>query len=70
VRVSLGEVATRDFLRSELQRLLEDLDERAGHEPGYKPEKSKSDKGKSDKSKAERKRDAQVLPAAAEDAAT
>jgi uncharacterized membrane protein len=25
VRVSLGEVATRDFLRSELQRLLEDL---------------------------------------------
>jgi uncharacterized membrane protein len=29
VRVSLGEVATRDFLRSELQRLLEDLDERS-----------------------------------------
>jgi uncharacterized membrane protein len=29
VRVSLGEVATRDFLRGELQRLLEDLDERS-----------------------------------------
>jgi uncharacterized membrane protein len=28
VRVSLGEVATRDFLRSELQRLLEEIDER------------------------------------------
>jgi uncharacterized membrane protein len=32
VRVSLGEVATRDFLRGELQRLLEDLDERASGE--------------------------------------
>jgi uncharacterized membrane protein len=29
VRVALGEVATRDFLRGELQRLLEDLDDRA-----------------------------------------
>jgi uncharacterized membrane protein len=29
VRVSLGEVATRDFLRGELQRLLEDLEERS-----------------------------------------
>jgi len=28
VRVALGEVATRDFLRGELQRLLDDLDER------------------------------------------
>jgi uncharacterized membrane protein len=28
IRVSLGEVATRDFLRSELQRLLEDLESR------------------------------------------
>jgi uncharacterized membrane protein len=28
VRVALGEVATRDFLRSELQRLLEDIDDR------------------------------------------
>jgi uncharacterized membrane protein len=32
VRVSLGEVATRDFLRSELQRLLEDLESRSGNE--------------------------------------
>jgi uncharacterized membrane protein len=32
VRVALGEVATRDFLRGELQRLLEDLESRAPHE--------------------------------------
>jgi uncharacterized membrane protein len=32
VRVSLGEVATRDFLRGELQRLLEDLDSRSSAE--------------------------------------
>jgi uncharacterized membrane protein len=28
VRVAIGEVATRDFLRSELQRLLEEIDDR------------------------------------------
>jgi uncharacterized membrane protein len=32
VRVALGEVATRDFLRGELQRLVEELGERGGHE--------------------------------------
>jgi len=30
LRIAVGEVATRDFVRSELQRLLEDLDERDG----------------------------------------
>jgi uncharacterized membrane protein len=70
VRVSLGEVATRDFLRSELQRLLEELDDRAGHEPGQKSEKSKSDKGKSDKAKAERKHDIETPPTAVADPAT
>jgi uncharacterized membrane protein len=29
LRIALGEVATRDYVRSELQRLLEDLDESA-----------------------------------------
>jgi uncharacterized membrane protein len=29
IRVALGEVATRDFLRGELQRLLEDIDTRS-----------------------------------------
>ena len=29
LRMALGEVATRDFLRSELRSLLDDLDERA-----------------------------------------
>jgi hypothetical protein len=29
LRMSVGEVATRDFLRSELRSLLSDLDERA-----------------------------------------
>jgi uncharacterized membrane protein len=28
LRIALGDVATRDFIRGELQRLLEDLDER------------------------------------------
>ena len=28
LRIALGEVATRDFIRGELQRMLEDLDER------------------------------------------
>jgi uncharacterized membrane protein len=32
VRVSLGEVATRDFLRGELQRLLDDLDSRPAND--------------------------------------
>jgi uncharacterized membrane protein len=32
VRVALGEVATRDFLRGELQRLLEDIEARSPHE--------------------------------------
>jgi uncharacterized membrane protein len=32
VRVSLGEVATRDFLRGELQRLLEDLESRPAND--------------------------------------
>jgi uncharacterized membrane protein len=31
LRMSVGEVATRDFLRSELRSLLSDLDERAEH---------------------------------------
>ena len=28
IRIALGEVATRDFIRGELQRLLEEMDER------------------------------------------
>ena len=27
IRIALGEVATRDFIRGELQRMLEDLEE-------------------------------------------
>jgi uncharacterized membrane protein len=30
LRVALGEVATRDFIRGELQRLLDELNERQG----------------------------------------
>jgi uncharacterized membrane protein len=56
VRVSLGEVATRDFLRGELQRLLDDLDERSGGDANSKSEKTKSDKTKSDKPKADKQR--------------
>jgi uncharacterized membrane protein len=32
LRMAVGEVATRDFLRSELRELLKDLDERSGRE--------------------------------------
>ena len=32
IRVSLGEVATRDYIRGELQRLLEELGDRDQHE--------------------------------------
>jgi uncharacterized membrane protein len=38
VRVALGEVATRDFLRSELQRLLEDLDARPARDEAANPD--------------------------------
>ena len=34
LRMALGEVATRDYLRSELRSLLHDLDGRAGGQPG------------------------------------
>ena len=34
LRMAVGEVATRDFLRSELRSLLADLDERTGERPG------------------------------------
>ena len=38
LRISLGEVATRDFLRSELQRLLDELDRRdQADEPAEEP---------------------------------
>ena len=30
LRIAVGEVATRDFLRSELRALMEELEERAG----------------------------------------
>jgi uncharacterized membrane protein len=33
LRIALGEVATRDFVRSELSRLLEEMDRRDGHHP-------------------------------------
>lgn len=33
LRMAVGEVATRDFLRSELRALLDDLDERRGEPP-------------------------------------
>jgi uncharacterized membrane protein len=37
LRMSVGDVATRDFLRSELRQLLDDLDERLGPQPGVRP---------------------------------
>jgi uncharacterized membrane protein len=44
LRMAVGDVATRDFLRSELRQLLEELEERRSLEPGpaggTQPEKS------------------------------
>jgi hypothetical protein len=40
LRVALGEVATRDYLRSELRDLLDDLDEREAR--GKKHKKAKA----------------------------
>jgi uncharacterized membrane protein len=37
LRISVGDVATRDFLRSELRQLLDDLDERLGPAPRVSP---------------------------------
>jgi uncharacterized membrane protein len=62
VRVSLGEVATRDFLRGELQRLLEELDERAAADDPERPAKPKSDKTKSEKPKADKHRSSDPQP--------
>jgi uncharacterized membrane protein len=37
LRIALGDVATRDFVRSELRDLLGELDERTGHSPALRP---------------------------------
>jgi uncharacterized membrane protein len=46
LRVAIGEVATRDYLRGELERLRSDLDEMANPGSTDKPAKRASDKGK------------------------
>ncbi|HSN07254.1 MAG TPA: DUF1003 domain-containing protein [Candidatus Angelobacter sp.] len=46
LRVALGEVATRDYLRSELRDLLDDLDER--EQRGRKRKKAKAEPGAED----------------------
>lgn len=45
MRISLGEVATRDFLRSELRDLLDDLDERETRSKPKKKGKARLDEG-------------------------
>ena len=47
LRVAIGEVATRDYLRGELERLRSDLDEIANPGSTDKPAKRTQDKGKS-----------------------
>jgi uncharacterized membrane protein len=46
LRVAIGEVATRDYLRGELDRLRSDLDEMANPGSSDKPAKRAPDKGK------------------------
>ena len=45
LRVALGEVATRDFLRGELRDLLDDLDEREARGKPKKKGKGRVDEG-------------------------
>jgi len=45
LRMALGEVATRDFLRSELRSLLADLDQRPGIETEPEPEAAEGEQG-------------------------
>ncbi len=45
LRIALGEVATRDFLRSELRDLLDDLDERDARAKPKKKGKARADDG-------------------------
>ena len=46
LRVAIGEVATRDYLRGELERLRSDLDEIANPGSTDKPAKRSPEKGK------------------------
>ena len=64
LRVSLGEVVTRDYLRAELRSFLDELDQADASEDGERPErprekrsdKSRSDKSRSDKSRSDKPR--------------
>jgi uncharacterized membrane protein len=61
LRVSLGEVVTRDYLRAELRSFLEELDEDADDrsERGRgdkRPDKQRADKQKTDKQRADKQR--------------
>jgi len=60
LRVALGEVATRDYIRSELRDLIDDLDQRD----------SKSKKNKKNKASTYDDAEASVTDAAAEDPST
>jgi len=60
LRVALGEVATRDYIRSELRDLIDDLDQRD----------SKSKKNKKNKASTYDDAEARVTDAAAEDPST
>jgi uncharacterized membrane protein len=61
LRVSLGDVVTRDYLRAELRTFLEELDEdadeRSERSRGDKrPDKQRADKQRADKQKTEKQR--------------
>lgn len=46
LRIALGEVATRDFVRAELTRLLEELDESGRREPGRREAVRRAEPGR------------------------
>jgi uncharacterized membrane protein len=57
LRVSLGDVVTRDYLRAELRAFLDELDQNDGARPDEpRPDKPRTDKPRTDKPRTEKPR--------------